>query len=93
MARKAKQGKAASWAAGAARVVGLGRQSDRPCNMENRCPAARGTGTGIEEKLDEDRSQVRTGAAPQVLAGLRNMVISLVRRAQAQKPISAKLST
>ena len=29
----------------------------------------------------EDRSQVRTGAAPQVLAGLRNLVISLVRRA------------
>ena len=31
--------------------------------------------------FDEDRSQVRTGAAPQVLAGLRNLVISLVRRA------------
>ena len=30
--------------------------------------------------FDEDRSQVRTGAA-QVLAGLRNLVISLVRRA------------
>ena len=29
----------------------------------------------------ENRSQVRTGAAPQVLAGLRNLVISLVRRA------------
>ena len=44
---------------------------------------------GIENRLhwvrdvtfDEDRSQVRTGAAPQVLAGLRNLVISLVRRA------------
>ena len=43
---------------------------------------------GIENRLhwvrdvtfDEDRSQVRTGAAPQVLAGLRNLVISLVRR-------------
>ena len=42
---------------------------------------------GIENRLhwvrdvtfDEDRSQVRTGAAPQVLAGLRNLVISLVR--------------
>ena len=40
---------------------------------------------GIENRLhwvrdvtfDEDRSQVRTGAAPQVLAGLRNLVISL----------------
>ena len=44
---------------------------------------------GIENRLhwvrdvtfDEARSQVRTGAAPQVLAGLRNLVISLVRRA------------
>ena len=44
---------------------------------------------GIENRLhwirdvtfDEDRSQVRTGAAPQVLAGLQNRVISLVRRA------------
>ncbi len=44
---------------------------------------------GIENRLhwvrdvtfDEDRSQVRTGAAPQVLAALRNLVISLVRRA------------
>ena len=44
---------------------------------------------GIENRLhwvrdvtfDEDRSQVRTGAAPQVLASLRNLVISLVRRA------------
>ena len=35
---------------------------------------------GIENRLHPDRSQVRTGAAPQVLAGLRNLVISLVRR-------------
>ena len=55
---------------------------------------------GIENRLhwvrdvtfDEDRSQVRTGAAPQVLAGLRNLVISLVRRALSlsdQLPASA----
>ena len=31
--------------------------------------------------FDEDRSQVRTGAAPQVMAALRNLVISPVRRA------------
>ncbi len=31
--------------------------------------------------FDEDRSQVRLGAAPQVMAALRNLVISLVRRA------------
>lgn len=44
---------------------------------------------GIENRVhwvrdvtfDEDRCQVRTGAAPQVLAALRNLVISLVRRA------------
>ena len=31
--------------------------------------------------FDEDRSQIRTEAAPQVMAGLRNLVIALVRRA------------
>ncbi len=44
---------------------------------------------GIENRLhwvrdvtfDEDRSQVRTGAAPQVMATLRNIVISLLRLA------------
>jgi len=44
---------------------------------------------GIENRLhyvrdvsmDEDRCRVRTGAAPQVLAALRNLVISLLRRA------------
>ena len=30
--------------------------------------------------LGEDRCQVRTGAAPQVMATLRNMIISLIRR-------------
>ena len=42
---------------------------------------------GIENRLhwvrdvtfDEDRSQIRTGAAPQVMATLRNLVISLLR--------------
>ena len=29
--------------------------------------------------FDEDRSQVRTGAAPQVMATLRNLAISLLR--------------
>jgi predicted transposase YbfD/YdcC len=44
---------------------------------------------GIENRVhwvrdvtfDEDRSQVRTGASPQVLAALRNLAISLIRRA------------
>ena len=31
--------------------------------------------------LDEDRCQIRTGAAPQVMAALRNMTISLIRLA------------
>jgi hypothetical protein len=43
---------------------------------------------GIENKMhyvrdvtfDEDRSQTRTGAAPQVLAGCRNLVLALLRR-------------
>lgn len=42
---------------------------------------------GIENKLhwvrdvtfDEDRSQIRTGNAPRVMASLRNLVISLLR--------------
>ena len=44
---------------------------------------------GIENRVhwvrdvtfDEDRSQIRTGAAPQVAAALRNMTISLLRLA------------
>jgi len=44
---------------------------------------------GIENKLhwvrdvtfDEDRSQVRTGAAPQAMAACRNLVLALLRRA------------
>jgi Transposase DDE domain len=44
---------------------------------------------GIENKthyvrdvtFDEDRSQVRTGAAPQVMAAVRNLVLALLRRA------------
>ncbi len=46
---------------------------------------------GIENKLHyvrdvtmkEDASQVRTGAAPQVMAALRNVVVSLLRQARA----------
>ena len=30
--------------------------------------------------MDEDRCQVRTGSAPQIMAGLRNLVISLLRK-------------
>lgn len=44
---------------------------------------------GIENKthyvrdvtFDEDRSQVRTGAAPQAMAAVRNLVLALLRRA------------
>ena len=40
--------------------------------------------------FDEDRSQVRTGAAPQVMAGLRNAVIGILRRTGSQN-IAASL--
>ena len=53
--------------------------------------AARRGHWGIENKLhyvrdvsfDEDRSAVRTGAAPQVCAACRNLAITLLRRAGA----------
>jgi predicted transposase YbfD/YdcC len=55
---------------------------------------------GIENRLhwvrdvtwDEDRSQVRTGAAPQVMAACRNLAIGLLRRTQATN-IAAALRT
>ncbi len=37
-------------------------------------------GSGETVTFDEDRSQVRTGYAPQVMATLRNTAISLLRR-------------
>lgn len=53
---------------------------------------------GIENRVhwvrdvtfDEDRCQVRTGAAPQVLAGFRNLAISLLRLGH-QRNIAAAL--
>ncbi len=39
--------------------------------------------------FDEDRSQVRTGAAPQVMAALRNAVIGLLRRTGSQNIAAA----
>lgn len=55
---------------------------------------------GIENRLhwvrdvtfDEDRCQVRTGAAPQVMAALRNLVIGLLRLCQSRN-IAAALRT
>lgn len=55
---------------------------------------------GIENRLhwvrdvtfDEDRCQIRSGAAPQVMAALRNVVIGLFRRAGASN-IAAALRT
>lgn len=55
---------------------------------------------GIENRLhwvrdvtfDEDRSQIRTRAAPQVMAALRNLVISLLRLCQVRN-IAAALRT
>ena len=55
---------------------------------------------GIENKVhwvrdvtwDEDRSQVRTGAAPQVMAACRNIALNLLRRSGATN-IAAALRT
>jgi len=55
---------------------------------------------GIENRLhwvrdvtfDEDRCQIRTGAAPQVMAALRNLVIGLLRLSRARN-IAASLRT
>jgi hypothetical protein len=55
---------------------------------------------GIENRLhwvrdvtfDEDRCQVRTGAAPQVLAACRNLTIALLRRSGARN-LAAALRT
>ena len=52
---------------------------------------------GIENRLhwirdvtfDEDRSQVRAGAAPQIVAGLRNLTLALLRRANSPNIASA----
>ena len=52
---------------------------------------------GIENRLhwvrdvtsDEDRCQIRTGAAPQVMAALRNLVIGLLRLGQARNIAAA----
>ena len=60
-----------------------------PATAAERLLKVSGGHWGIENRVhwvrdvtfDEDRSQVRTGAAPQVMAGLRNLVIALVRRA------------
>ena len=35
--------------------------------------------SGFRQFLDEDRSQVRSGNAPQVMAAFRNLTITLVR--------------
>ena len=44
-----------------------------PWGIENRLPWVR------DVTFDEDRCQIRTGAAPQVMAALRNVVIGLFR--------------
>lgn len=59
--------------------------------MENRAHYVR------DVTFDEDRSQVRTGSAPQIMAGMRNAAISLLRLAgwtnikQATEKLSRRL--
>lgn len=45
-----------------------------------------------DETLGEDRSQVRTGHAPQVMAALRNLLLGLLRREQVTN-VAAALRT
>jgi hypothetical protein len=58
--------------AGSARLLGLVRGQ---WEIENRLHWVRDT------TFDEDRSQVRSGHGPQVMASLRNLAISLLRLA------------
>ncbi len=58
--------------AGARRLLALSRGH---WGIENRVHWVR------DVTFDEDRSQIRLGAAPEVMAALRNLVIGLVRRA------------
>lgn len=60
---------------GAAPPGVVARQARRHWAIENRLHWVR------DVTLGEDASQVRSGAAPQVLAGLRNVVLALLRRA------------
>jgi hypothetical protein len=48
---------------------------DQPLGNRNRAPLVR------DVTSDEDRSQVRTGSGPQVMAGLRNLAITILRLA------------
>lgn len=45
-----------------------------------------------DETFGEDRSQIRSGALPQVMAGLRNLTLTLLRRAK-HRNIAAALRT
>jgi len=64
----------------------LGRWIREYWQIENRLHWVR------DETLGEDRSQVRTGAAPQVMAALRNLLLALLRR-RSQTNIAAALRT
>jgi predicted transposase YbfD/YdcC len=57
-----------------ARLLSLNRNH---WSIENRCHWIR------DVTFDEDRCQIRTGAGAQVMAGLRNLVLSLLRMAGA----------
>ena len=69
--------------AGAPRLLRLNREY---WGIENRLHWVR------DVTFDEDRSQVRSGAAPQVCAALRNLGITLLRRSGASN-IAAALRT
>ena len=57
--------------------------ADTPGPLAHRKPGALGNRVHWvrDVTFDEDRSQIRTGSAPQVMAALRNLTTTLVRRA------------
>ncbi len=70
-------------AADAQRLLGYSRDH---WQIENRLHWVR------DETLGEDRSQIRSGAAPQVMAALRNLTLTLLRR-RGHTNIAAALRT
>ena len=63
------------------------RRSNAPALPDNRVHHVRDT------TFDEDRSQVRTGHAPRVMAGLRNVAIGLIRAREPGRSIATTTRT
>ena len=68
-----------------------GRQGRRPGTL--RWPRRQRSHQHAVTTFDEDRSQVRTGTAPRVMATLRNIAIGLIRTADTTASIAAATRT